>query len=310
MCKICLIFQVSNAICTFAFLKALEIFVTSHGQIKAWKWAQESWTYTFLDEKVGKKIKPVLKWEKKKCCSNTGFIFVHVILMSKKPSSKVLEGVHNVPQQNGRQCWNRHKEAVKMTSLGFLWGKNYRIYQNLKILNYFRSELDANASYHDVWGRWNQKSCTPLEVYFNKSILHSWISNCSADFLGKTIGGYQNKHHPHTECCSHHQFFVTLSYLDGGSTKTFFGFFWISGPAGSGKPDLSILGESLGQEESNDTSSMKIGPAVPSTHLSRYSYFNPIYVSELLNRIASSNIMSTRDIKWLAMCILALIGTA
>ena len=48
-------------------------------------------------------------------------------------------------------------------------------------------------------------------------------------------------------------------------SKTFFRFFPISGPTGSGKPDASIQGESLGQEASNDTSSMRIGPAVPPT---------------------------------------------
>ena len=58
-----------------------------------------------------------------------------------------------------------------------------------------------------------------------------------------------------------------LSSLDGGSTyqKTFFWFFGISGPAGSGKPDASIPGESLVQEESNETSIVAIGPAVPRT---------------------------------------------
>ena len=47
--------------------------------------------------------------------------------------------------------------------------------------------------------------------------------------------------------------------------KNVFPFFPISGPTGSGKPDASIQGESLGQEASNDTSSMRIGPAVPPT---------------------------------------------
>ena len=42
--------------------------------------------------------------------------------------------------------------------------------------------------------------------------------------------------------------------------------FGISGPHGSGKPDASILGESLGQKELNGTSSTRIGPADPSTH--------------------------------------------
>ena len=54
-------------------------------------------------------------------------------------------------------------------------------------------------------------------------------------------------------------------------------FFRISGLAGSGKPGASQLGESLGQEESNDTSNMRIGPAVPPTHPLHYSYFNPIW---------------------------------
>ena len=59
-------------------------------------------------------------------------------------------------------------------------------------------------------------------------------------------------------------------------SKTFFRFFGISGPTGSGKPDASYLGGSLGKEEPKDTSSMRIGPAVPPTHTSRYSYFNQI----------------------------------
>ena len=46
-----------------------------------------------------------------------------------------------------------------------------------------------------------------------------------------------------------------------------FRFPWFSGPTGSGKPGASILGESLDQEEPNDTSSMAIGPANPPTHL-------------------------------------------
>ena len=47
--------------------------------------------------------------------------------------------------------------------------------------------------------------------------------------------------------------------------KNVFRFLLISGPTGSGKPDASIQGESLGQEESNDTSIVPIGPAVPRT---------------------------------------------
>ena len=46
--------------------------------------------------------------------------------------------------------------------------------------------------------------------------------------------------------------------------KNVFPFFLISGPTGSGKPDASIQGESLDQEEPNDTSSSSIGPANPS----------------------------------------------
>ena len=53
-------------------------------------------------------------------------------------------------------------------------------------------------------------------------------------------------------------------------------FFRISEPAGSGKPGASILGESLGQEEPKDTSSMRIGLAVSPAHLWPYSYFNQI----------------------------------
>ena len=68
------------------------------------------------------------------------------------------------------------------------------------------------------------------------------------------------------------KFFGWRKYL----TKTFFRFFGISGPAGSGKPDASQLGGSMGQEEPKDTSTMRIGPAVPKTHTSRYSYFNQI----------------------------------
>ena len=61
---------------------------------------------------------------------------------------------------------------------------------------------------------------------------------------------------------------------------------------GSGKPDASIQGESLGQEASNDTSSMRIGPAVPPTLplitpiLIRFQIelilmnYNPIWVGE------------------------------
>ena len=43
---------------------------------------------------------------------------------------------------------------------------------------------------------------------------------------------------------------VELFSLDGGGTcqKCFSAFFWISGRTGSGKPDASILGESMGQE--------------------------------------------------------------
>ena len=60
--------------------------------------------------------------------------------------------------------------------------------------------------------------------------------------------------------------------------KNVFSFFPISGPTGSGKPDASIRGESLGQEASNDTSSMRnenrsSRSANSSTH---YSYFNQI----------------------------------
>ena len=61
------------------------------------------------------------------------------------------------------------------------------------------------------------------------------------------------------------QLFFGLNFLDGGST--FKHVFRISGPAGSGKPDASILGESLGQEELNGTSSMRIGPANPPARL-------------------------------------------
>ena len=50
-------------------------------------------------------------------------------------------------------------------------------------------------------------------------------------------------------------------------------FFWISGPTGSGKPDASILGESMDQEYPNDTSIMRIGTADPLTQLDT----TPIY---------------------------------
>ena len=40
----------------------------------------------------------------------------------------------------------------------------------------------------------------------------------------------------------------------------------------SEKPGASILGESLGQEEPNDTSNMRIGPADSLTHTGHYSY--------------------------------------
>ena len=59
-------------------------------------------------------------------------------------------------------------------------------------------------------------------------------------------------------------------------SKRLSGFVRISEPTGSGKPDASILGESLGQEELNGTSSTRIGPADPSTHTWHYSYFNQI----------------------------------
>ena len=59
--------------------------------------------------------------------------------------------------------------------------------------------------------------------------------------------------------------------------------FRISGPASSGKPGASQLGESLGQEESNDTSNMRIGPAVSPTLLWPYSYFNPIQQNVSIN---------------------------
>ena len=62
-------------------------------------------------------------------------------------------------------------------------------------------------------------------------------------------------------------------------SKTFFRFFPISGPTGSGKPDASIQGESLGQEESNDTSIVPIGPAVSPARTRHYSYFNQITLS-------------------------------
>ena len=72
--------------------------------------------------------------------------------------------------------------------------------------------------------------------------------------------------------------------MDGGSEyQKRFSVFPISGPIGSGKPDASIQGESLGQEASNDTSSMRIGPAVPPTLplitpiLIRYNTFNNIF---------------------------------
>ena len=48
--------------------------------------------------------------------------------------------------------------------------------------------------------------------------------------------------------------------------KTFFQFFRISGPAVSRKSDASSLGESLDQEEANDTSSLRIGAANLSIH--------------------------------------------
>ena len=57
------------------------------------------------------------------------------------------------------------------------------------------------------------------------------------------------------------KFFGQRKYL----SKTFFRFFGISTPSGSGKPDASYLGGSLGQEDPKDTSSMRIGPAVPPT---------------------------------------------
>ena len=58
---------------------------------------------------------------------------------------------------------------------------------------------------------------------------------------------------------------VELFSLDGGGTcqKRFFR---ISRPTGSGKPGASSLGESLDQEEPNDTTSLRIGPANLSIH--------------------------------------------
>ena len=68
----------------------------------------------------------------------------------------------------------------------------------------------------------------------------------------------QNKNIYKTSFC-----ITALSFLDGGSTKTFFPFFRISGPTGAGNLDASIQGESLGrQDHSNDTSNMGIGLAV------------------------------------------------
>ena len=66
--------------------------------------------------------------------------------------------------------------------------------------------------------------------------------------------------------------------MDGGSAyqKRFSGFYPISGPTGSEKLDASIQYESLGQEELNGTSSMRIGPANPPARLWPYSYFNQI----------------------------------
>ena len=63
--------------------------------------------------------------------------------------------------------------------------------------------------------------------------------------------------------------------MDGGSEyqKHFSVFFPISGPTGCGKPDASIQGESLDQEEPNDTSNMKIGLANPPARHGHYSYF-------------------------------------
>ena len=43
----------------------------------------------------------------------------------------------------------------------------------------------------------------------------------------------------------------------------FLAFFWISGPAGSGKPGASILDESLAQDHSNNTSNIGIGQTDP-----------------------------------------------
>ena len=55
-------------------------------------------------------------------------------------------------------------------------------------------------------------------------------------------------------------------------SKRFFWFFRISGQTGSGKLDASILGESLDQEEPNNTSSLRIGSANLSIHTWHYSY--------------------------------------
>ena len=87
--------------------------------------------------------------------------------------------------------------------------------------------------------------------------------------------------------------------------KTFFRFFRISGPAGSGKPGASQLGESLGQEESNDTSNMRIGPAVPPTHPLHYSYFNPIFIfSEPTRSWENLGIRSTENSFDFCHCVL------
>ena len=57
--------------------------------------------------------------------------------------------------------------------------------------------------------RYNQKSCTPLEVYFNNSIRHSWLSNCSSAPCQNNWWLPKQAPIPsHTEwCCSHHQKF-------------------------------------------------------------------------------------------------------
>ena len=57
-----------------------------------------------------------------------------------------------------------------------------------------------------------------------------------------------------------------LFWMEEVNGKTFFQFFRISGPAVSGKSDASSLGESLDQEEANDTSSLRIGAANLSIH--------------------------------------------